>query len=172
MKANDYKREYNRMVREIERQLNKLEKADPESISLERYRNYFQPVTSSNPNYRMIQKLYSSAKRMLQSGQLSVESQERSKANAIETLHRDGYGYINRRNFSSYMRFLDDARARGLGSLYSSTQIIEAIHEAKERGLSEADIKANIRRWANAMKRDKEGRIIEQIEPKRLRVKV
>ena len=172
MNAEDYRKEYNRMVREISRQISKLEKIDPESVALERYRNYFQPVTTRNPNYRTMQKLYSAAKSVIRSNQLSPESQERSKANAIETLHREGYDYINKRNFNSYMRFLDDARARGLGSLYSSTQIIEAIREAKEKGLSKSQILNNIKHWSEEMKRDSEGRIIEQIEPKRLKVKL
>ena len=172
MNANDYKREYNRMVNEINDMLDVLSQTDPESVALEKYRNYYQPITSDPPNFNTVRTMYSSAKKLIQSNQLSLESHERSIANAIDTLHKEGYGYINRRNFNSYMRFLDDARARGLGALYSSTQLIEAIHEAKNKRLSDADIKANIQRWSNAMKRDKEGRIIEQIEPKKLRVKV
>lgn len=171
MNRNDYKNQYNQMVKEINRQIRRLEKADPESVTLERYRNYYQPVTSKNPDYRMIRKLYSSAKKLLSSNELSLESQARAKANAIETLHREGMDYINKRNFNSYMRFMEDARSRGLASLYSSTQIIEAIHEAKSKGLTDSQIKANIKRWSNQMKRDREGRIIEQIEPKKLKIR-
>lgn len=172
MKSEDYRREYNKMVTEINNQLRRLEKADPESVSLERYRNYFQKVTTKNPNYRTIQKLYSSAKRLLRSNELSVEWQDRSKAAAIRTLQDEGMTYINRKNFSSYMRFLDDARARGLASMYSSTQIIEAVHEARQQGLTKDQIMANIDRWAKNIRYDREGKVIEQIEPKRLKVKI
>lgn len=172
MKSEDYRKAYNKMVTDINRQIRKLEKADPESVSLERYRNYFQKVTTRNPNYRTIQKLYSTAKRVLSSGELSVEAQARSKANALKTLHEEGMTYINSRNFNSYMRFLDDARARGMSALYSSTQIIEAIHEAKQQGLTKDQILANIDRWSKQVKRDREGKIIEQIEPKKLRIKI
>lgn len=172
MKSEDYRREYNKMVTEINNQLRRLEKADPESVSLERHRNYFQKVTTKNPNYRTIQKLYSSAKRLLRSNELSVEWQDRSKAAAIRTLQDEGMTYINRKNFSSYMRFLDDARARGLASMYSSTQIIEAVHEARQRGLTKDQILANIDHWAKNIRYDREGKVIEQIEPKRLKVKI
>ena len=172
MKSEDYRREYNKMVTEINKQIRKLEKADPESISLERYRNYFQKVTTKNPNYRTMQKLYSKAKKLLTSNELSVDWQERSKAATIKTLNDEGMTYINRKNFSSYMRFLDDARARGLAALYSSTQIIEAVHEAKSQGMTDSQIKSNIEYWSNQMKRDKEGKVIEQIEPKKLRIKL
>lgn len=172
MKSEDYRKEYNKMVTDINRQIRRLEKADPESVSLEHYRNYFQKVTTKNPNLRTIQKLYTSAKRLLKSGELSVEAQTRSKANAIRTLHDEGFTYINKRNFNSYIRFLDDARARGLASIYSSTQILEAVHEAKKQGLSKEQILNNMDRWSKNMKRDKEGKLIEQIEPRKLRIKI
>ena len=171
MTGEDYRKKYNEMVNIINKQIAKLEKADPESVTLERYRGYFQKVTTRNPNYSTIRKLYSSAKKLIKSGQLSLEAQERAKANALESLHREGYGYINKRNFNSFMRFLDDARAKGLGALYSSTQLIEAIQEAKSKGLTKKQILANIDRWSNQMQRDRQGRIIEQIEPKKLKVR-
>lgn len=172
MKTSDYKREYNKMVTAINRQLKRLEKADPESVALERYRNFFQRETSRKPDYNTIRAQYSKAKKVLTSGQLSVEAQRRSKANAIETLHRDGMTYINMVNFNSYIRFLDDARARGLATIYSSTQIIEAVHEAKSKGLTKEQILSNMDRWAKQIRYDKEGKVIEQIEPKKLKVKI
>ena len=69
------------------------------------------------------------------------------------------------------MRFLDDARAKGLGALYSSTQLIEAIQEAKQKGLTKAQIKKNIERWAKNVDRDKEGKIVEVVTPKKLKVR-
>lgn len=172
MKSEDYRKKYNEMVTDINRQLKLLEKADPESISLERYRNYFRKVTTKNPNYRKIQTLYSKAKKLLSSKELSLESQERAKANAIKTLQLEGIDYINKRNFNSYMRFLDDARARGLATLYSSTQIIEAVHEANKQGLTKEQILSNIERWSKQVKYDKEGKVIEQIEPRKLKIKL
>ena len=74
MNAEDYRREYNRMVSEINRQISELEKIDPESVALKRYRNYFQPVTTISPNYRMMRKLYSVAKSVIRSNQLSPEA--------------------------------------------------------------------------------------------------
>ena len=75
---------------------------------------------------------------------------------ALDTLHREGYDYINRRNFNSFMRFLDDARAKGLGALYSSTQLIDKIHEMKSRGLTKKQILKNIDRWSRtAIRRDR-----------------
>ena len=91
---------------------------------------------------------------------------------ALDTLHREGYDYINRRNFNSFMRFLDDARAKGLGALYSSTQLIDKIKEMKDRRLTKTQILKNIDRWSKQnVKRDKEGKVIEQIKPKKLYIR-
>ena len=163
--------EYNEAVKEINKQLKALAKADPSSIALERWRGYFKPVRTKNPNYRTIQKMKKQASDLLKSGQLSVEGYERSVANAIETLHREGYGFINKRNFNSFMRFLDDARARGLGSLYSSEQLLDAIHTAREKGLSDEEIKKNIARWSQQLGTDKNGRTIEVENPAPLKVR-
>lgn len=162
--------EYNQAVKEINKAIRKLSKHDPDSVTLDRYRGYFKPVTSKRPDYEEVRKMYKQAKELLESGSLSIEGHERSIANAIETLHRDGYEFINRRNFNSFMRFLDDARARGLGSLYSSEQILEAVHRAKQKGLTESEIRKNIDRWSDQISMDNEGRVIEVKKPKQLRV--
>ena len=162
---------YNEAVKEINKQLKALAKVDPTSITLERYRGYFKPVTSKNPNYKTMQTLYRNAKQVLKSGQLSTEGHKRSVANAIETLHREGYDFINKRNFNSFMRFLDDARARGLGSLYSSEQLLDAINTAKEKGLSDEEIKKNIARWSHQLGTDRNGRTIEVENPAPLKVR-
>ena len=70
------------------------------------------------------------------------------------------------------MRFLDDARSRGLGSLYSSTQLIDLIKEAKDKRLTNAQIRANIDKWARqTVKYDKEGKVIEVENPRKLYVR-
>ena len=70
------------------------------------------------------------------------------------------------------MRFLDDARAKGLGALYSSTQLIDKIKEMKDRRLTKTQILKNIDRWSRQnVKRDKEGKVIEQIKPKKLYIR-
>ena len=171
MKASDYRNKYNEMVKEINKQLKVLEEHDADSIAIERYRGYFKRVSTPNPNYNTIRKLYTQAKEVLESDRLSIESQERSIANSIDTLHRDGYNFINRKNFNSFMRFLDDARARGLGSLYSSEQLLDTINKAKKQGLSDEDIKKNIDRWSNEMSKDTDGKIVEVINPKELKIK-
>lgn len=161
-KFKNKKSEYNYYAKMINKNLSKLAKEMPDSRALERYKGEFEEVTSANPNKRVLAKLLKRARDVYKSGVTSLNNQKRSVALAIDTLKASGIDYVNSKNFGYFFNFLDDARARGLGALYSSTQLIEAIKEAKDKGLSKKDIQANIDYWANKnIRYDKEGKIIE-----------
>lgn len=166
--------EFNDIVDQINEELQQLQDADPDAISLERWRGYFHKEDpNADLDYRTFKAMYRQAKNLLESGQLSLEGHERSVSSTIETLRNDlGLDYINRRNFNSFMRFLDDARARGLGSVYSSEQLLDAINKAKKKGLTKAQIRANMDRWAKKVVRlDKEGKQVEIISPPEIKVR-
>lgn len=166
--------EFNDLVDQINEQIRELEEADPDSVALERWKGYFhkEPLNKELDSKTLTAEIRQ-AKYVLESGQLSLESIERSIANAIETLHKDlKIDYINRKNFNSFMRFLDDARARGLGSIYSSEQLIKAVNEAKRKGLTKAQVEANIDRWAKkVVKFDSEGKQVEIVSPPEIKVR-
>ena len=157
--------EHNYYVKMINKNLSKLAKEMPESKALERYSGEFQPITTQNPNKRVLAKALKQVKAIYKSGVTSLSHQKRSMNLAIQTLKEQGIDYVDRRNFNSFFTFLDDARARGLGSIYSSTQLIEAFKAAKDKGLTKSQILANIEYWAQKyVKYDKEGKIIEPDE--------
>lgn len=163
--------EYNYYAKMINKNLSKLAKEMPESRALERYRGEFEPITSDNPNKRMVSKLAKQARDIYKSGVTSLSSERRSVALAIDTLKRNGIDYVNKKNFKSFFNFLDDARARGLGALYSSTQLIEAFKEAKKKKLTKKQILANIDYWSNKyIKYDEDGLIEEPDTVKPIKV--
>lgn len=162
---------YEAYRQKIEADLDILREKDPNSVILEKWNKYYEPITSDSPNYEAVNRAYKSIKKLYESGATSLETSERSIANAIETFQREGYK-IDRRNFNSFMRFLDDARSRGLGALYSSTQLIDLINEAKTKKLTNAQIRANIDKWAGqAVKYDEKGKVIEVQNPPKLHVR-
>ena len=166
-------KEFNEYVRKINQDLSELQHYDPDAVSLERWTGEFSELDPKQKwNANTVRKMKSAAKRLYESGQLSWDAEQRSKATAIQTLREDyGYDFIDGRNFSAFMHFLDDARARGLASIYSSEQMIEAYQEMREKGLSKKQIIENINRWANkAIKYDKEGKLIEREETPPLKV--
>ena len=157
--------EHNYYVKMINKNLSKLAKEMPESKALERYSGEFQPITTQNPNKRVLAKALKQVKAVYKSGVISLSHQKRSMNLAIQTLKEQGIDYVDRRNFNSFFTFLDDARARGLGSIYSSTQLIEGIKAAKDKGLTKSQILVNIDYWAQKyVKYDEEGKIREPDE--------
>ena len=157
--------EYNEYVRKINQDLSELQHYDPDAVSLERWVGEFSELDPTKKwNANAVRKMKAQAKSLYESGQLSLDVEQRSKATAIQTLREEyGYDFINGRNFSAFMHFLDDARARGLASIYSSEQMIEAYQQMREKGLSRKQIIENINRWANkAIRYDKEGKLIER----------
>lgn len=159
--------EYNYYAKMINKNLSKLAKELPESRALERYKGEFE----LNPEPEALRSMLKKARQVYKSGATSIANERRTMALAIDTLKEQGIDFVNRRNFKSFFNFLDDARARGLGALYSSTQLIEAIKQAKDKGLSKADIKANIDYWASKqLKYDNEGKLIEPLSFQPLKV--
>lgn len=163
--SDDIQKEYNALVRKINRQLRQLEKHDPDTPTLGRWRGYFKMSTAKRPNKETITKMRNAAQELLDSGQLSVEGSERAIANAIQKLHDDGYEFIDRGNFDYFFKFIDDARSRELGRWYSSEQLLDVVKAAKSMGMSDETIMQNIAKWGGKIKFDKDGKIIENQRP-------
>ena len=163
---------FNSLVDKLRRRLNAIEDSDPDSIVLERYRGLYRKLsTTTRYLTRTVDKALKSLTGLLDSDALTMDGYQRSKAQGIETLHEAGLDYITEKNFNSFMRFLNDAQARGLGALYSSDQIIDAVKRAKDQGLTKGQINENIRRWAaKAVRHDREGKVIEVVNPPELKV--
>lgn len=162
---------FNDMVDQVNEQIRKIEEADPDSVVLERYKGVYGRIENPNVNERTFNELYKEVRDLVKTDRLSLASIERSKDETLNTLKEMGINYVNGRNFNSFMRFMDDARARHLGTVYTSEQLIEAIRVAKKRGLTKAQIRANMDRWAKkAVKFDRHGKQIEIINPPKLNV--
>lgn len=163
---------FNAKVDLLRKRLKSIEAIDPDSVVLERYRGMYRKLSEKvKYNARMVDKALKRISDLLAGDELTMDGYARSKAQGIKTLNDAGLDYINEKNFNSFMRFLNDAQARGLGSIYSSDQIIELIQQAKKQGLTKGQINENIRRWADQVVRhDKEGKIIEVVNPPELKV--
>lgn len=133
----------------IRRKLRKLEARMPESIMLERYSGEFRPLKELGPvSDRALQRGIKEAERLLESKELSLKTRKRAMGAAIKTLNSRGYDYINSGNFKYFFDFLEDARSRGLASIYGYQYLLDTFNRAKKRGLSDEEIKGNIAYWA------------------------
>ena len=165
------KKTFNEKVDRLRVLLNAIERKEPDAIILEKYRGMFTKINYDRPNKKALAKLEKKIDEVLESDELTLESWERSKALGIEKLRKEGLDFINEKNFNAYMRFVNDAQARGLGAMYSSRALVEAVYSAKSMNLTDAQIMENIRRWAKKfVKYDEDGKVIEVENPKKLEV--
>lgn len=157
--------EYKYYVKMINKGLERIRARFPDSRLLERYSGEFTGDDYSKEKLKKARDLY-------RSKAVTVDREQRSINAALHTIRDEmGIKEVNRRNLNSFFRFLDDARARGLGAQYSSEQLIEAIAKMKKQKMKKSDIEANIQYWAEKnIKYDREGKLIEPDEYRPLKV--
>lgn len=171
------RQQYSKLASQIRRKAKVLEQRMPEAVSVQRYRGEFPKLRDlGNVSESALRRGIKEAQRLLESNELSLRANKRSQATAIQTLNERGYNYINNQNFGYFMNFLDDARARGLASIYGYQYLLDTFNRAKKRGLSDDEIRGNIQYWANQADRQKaiamkKGIPLEELEGKRLYIR-
>ena len=139
---------YSKASIKIRRQLKRLEGRAGSKALIEKYRGEFPTLKElGNVSERDLQIMTRKAEGLLQTKSLTTKH-ERQIRQAVETLQDRGYDYINRGNIDEFFDFLDDARARGLASIYGYEAILDAVNRARRRKLSAEEIKGNIEYWA------------------------
>ena len=139
---------YSRAAIKVRRQLKRLEGRAGGKALVEKYRGEFPTLRElGNVSERDLQIMTRKAEGLLQTKALTTRH-ERQIKQAVETLQDRGYDYINRSNIDEFFDFLDDARARGLASIYGYEAILDAVNRARRRGLSADEIKGNIDYWS------------------------
>ena len=175
--ASKIRQKYSKLASQIRRKARILEQRMPEAVSVQRYRGEFPKLRDlGNVSESALRRGIKEAERLLKSNELSLRANKRSQATAIQTLNERGYNYINNQNFGYFMNFLDDARARGLASIYGYQYLLDTFNRAKKRGLSDDEIRGNIQYWANQADRQKaiamkKGIPLEELEGKRLYIR-
>lgn len=177
--ANKIRQRYSYLAGRVRRQISKLRERMPEAVSLERYSEKEFPKLREmkiQPSDRALKAAIRQAEKLLSSGELTLRRQRRSVATAIKTLNERGYTYVNQQNFGYFMDFLDDARARGLASIYGYQYLLDTFNRAKKRGLSDDEIRGNIAYWAEQADKqramaEKKGIALDEFEAKRLYIR-
>ena len=177
--ASKIRQRYSYLAGRVRRQISKLRERMPEAVSLERYTEKEFPKLREmkiQPADRALKAAIRQAEKLLSSGELSLRSQRRSMNTAIKTLNDRGYNYVNQQNFGYFMNFLDDARARGLASIYGYQYLLDTFNRAKKRGLSDDEIRGNIAYWAEQADKqramaEKKGIALDEFEAKRLYIR-
>lgn len=88
-------------------------------------------------------------KDFLESPRSSVTGQKRIRREAIETLHKRGFSFVNTANFAQFTQFMQRMRALGLSKLYDSDQSADIWQKMREQGASNADIEKAFVEYSN-----------------------
>ena len=150
MAKNSIRQQYRRMSAKFRYDLRRLAERQPTSKTLSRYTGEF-PSLRELSFYADDVMLSLAMKRMKEaraSGQLSLRGKNRSVANFVEALHEEGYNFITMENVDPLLKFLDDARAKGVAAYHSSGPVLKILAKGVKKGLTEDQIMGNIRYWA------------------------
>ena len=152
----ELRREYSKLAYKARQRLAAIEKAFGSKAEIvQRRKGDFGTLTSlGKVNRAQISAELADVRRFLASGSSRVSEYAQVRQNAIESFHRSGYEFVNEKNLDDLYQFLEDARARHIGSIYGSDQLIETFERAQKRGLTSEQLLGNIEYWAeNAPKR-------------------
>lgn len=116
---------------------------------VQRHAGDFMPLSGlGNINRTQLAQELAATRRFLASGSSRVSEYAKVRQQAIESFQRSGYEFVNESNLDELYQFLEDARARHLGSIYGSDQLIETFEKAQKRGLTSEQLLGNIEYWA------------------------
>lgn len=118
-------------------------------------------------------KQLASVERYLSGSASSLEKYERRREQTIETFKRHGYD-VNEYNLDDVQEFFKDMTDRGIKAIYGSdllltsytdlnavyggSEVVEALGRAQKRGLTEEQLKANIKYWRSNIEAVEAGR--------------
>ena len=134
----------------IRKRLKVLEEKVPDSYIVRTYKNEFPKLKDLGPRTsdRAFEMALKKMRTLKEAGAFSVREQKQYVGQAITTLHERGYEFVNKENFADLFKFLDDARARGLATIFGYEKILEAVHTARRKKLTDEEIMANMDFWA------------------------
>ena len=152
----ELRREYSKLAYKARQRLKAIEnKFGPKAEVVQRHHGDFGTLGSLGKiNRTQLAQELAATRRFLASGSSRVSEYARVRQDAIESFKRSGYEFVNDSNLDDLYQFLEDARARHLGSIYGSDQLIETFERAQSRGLTSEQLLGNIEYWAeNAPKK-------------------
>lgn len=151
-----WRNRYSKVSSRLRAQIRALEKRYPESVALEQGRvQDWGGVKTLPKDYSLaeLKRLTHYAEKTLKSGLYSLQRHRRAYSNAQRTFMED-YGLkFDQKEIGAYFRFRDDVYTRFVGALPYKRSLMpfktgNLYIQAKKKGLTKEELKANIERWA------------------------
>lgn len=150
MTTAEMRRQYSKQAYVARQRLGKIEAAFGSKAEIvQRRAGDFRPLKElGNLNRQQLAQELSSTQKFLASGSSRVKEYGQVRQNIIDSFNENGYDFVNESNLDDLYQFLEDARARHLGSMYGSDQLIETWNRAQKRGMTPEQLLGNIEYWA------------------------
>lgn len=84
----------------------------------------------------------------LNSNSGSLKGLQQRRRSAIESFRERGYTQINESNFTEFVKFIEEARERGLDRIYGSDYIVSMYEDVQAIGINPADVMNDFNWWA------------------------
>lgn len=146
----ELRRQYSKQAYVARQRLGKIEAAFGSKAEIvQRRAGDFRPLKElGDLNRQQLAQELSSTQKFLASGSSRVREYGQVRQNIIDSFNENGYDFVNESNLDDLYQFLEDARARHLGSMYGSDQLIETWNRAQKRGMTPEQLLGNIEYWA------------------------
>ena len=146
----ELRRQYSKQAYVARQRLGKIESAFGSKAEIvQRRAGDFRPLKElGDLNRQQLAQELSSTQKFLASGSSRVKEYGQVRQNIIDSFNENGYDFVNESNLDDLYQFLEDARARHLGSMYGSDQLIETWNRAQKRGMTPEQLLGNIEYWA------------------------
>ena len=150
MTTAELRRQYSKQAYAARQRLGKIEAAYGSKAEIvQRRAGDFRPLKElGDLNRQQLAQELSSTQKFLASGSSRVKEYGQVRQNIIDSFNENGYDFVNESNLDDLYQFLEDARARHLGSMYGSDQLIETWNRAQKRGMTPEQLLGNIEYWA------------------------
>lgn len=150
MTTAELRRQYSKQAYVARQRLGKIESAFGSKAEIvQRRAGDFRPLKElGDLNRQQLAQELSSTQKFLASGSSRVKEYGQVRQNIIDSFNENGYDFVNESNLDDLYQFLEDARARHLGSMYGSDQLIETWNRAQKRGMTPEQLLGNIEYWA------------------------
>ena len=150
MTTAELRRQYSKQAYVARQRLGKIEAAFGSKAEIvQRRAGDFRPLKElEDLNRQQLAQELSSTQKFLASGSSRVKEYGQVRQNIIDSFNENGYEFVNESNLDDLYQFLEDARARHLGSMYGSDQLIETWNRAQKRGMTPEQLLGNIEYWA------------------------
>lgn len=144
--ARDYRTEYQRLYRVVQKRLRRFESAGRTDAAAYRY-NVDRIKPSTELTDAQLGRALNDVYRMLTSVRGSVNDLRKWEREQVERFHELGMDFITVKNLRQFGEFMEEARAQNMDRIYGSESVQRVYKEAVRKGIDPEQVKDNFAYW-------------------------